>query len=208
MPWTTANEALKKIIDLTGAVVGLVVFSPLFVVIAVMVKRDSVGPVFYRQCRVGKNFKEFQALKFRTMTVVDQDDGITSVEKQATRVTKSGAFLRKYRLDELPQFWNILMGEMSLVGPRPQIPKYIPDYPDIYKRIVSVRQGLTGLATIKFHEREERMLQAAGADAERVYSEKILPRKFRYDLMYVEKNTVCLDMMILWWTLCGVLGKR
>lgn len=188
--------------------VGLIAFSPLFLAIAVMVKRDSAGPVFYRQVRVGKNFKEFQALKFRTMTVVDQDDGITSVEKQANRVTQSGAFLRKYRLDELPQFWNILMGEMSLVGPRPQIPKYIPDYPDIYKRIVSVPPGLTGLATIKFHEREERMLKAAGADAEAVYSEKILPRKFRYDLMYVEKHNVCLDVMILWWTFCGVLGKR
>jgi len=175
--------------------------------IAILVKKDSSGPVFFKQIRVGRGGKEFKALKFRTMRVVENDDGITSVEKQK-RITSSGAFLRKYRLDELPQFWNVLMGEMSLVGPRPQIPKYIPIYPEIYKQVLSVRPGITGLATIKFHETEERMLVEAGDNAEHVYIYKILPRKFHYNLFYIRHNNVCFDMAILWWTFLGIIGKK
>lgn len=172
-----------------------------------MVKRDSDGPILYKQIRMTTGLREFYALKFRTMTVVDADDGITSNDKKANRVTKSGAFLRKYRLDELPQFWNVLVGEMSLVGPRPQIPKYIHIYPEIYKQVLSVRPGLTGLASIKFHEREERMLEEAGADAEDVYIKKILPLKFRYNLFYVRHNNVCFDILIMWWTAKGIIRK-
>ena len=202
------NTMIKRFIDIVGAFTALIIFSPLFIVLAYMVKRNSVGPVLYKQVRVGLHGVHFNALKFRTMTVSDDDDGITSADKAANRVTQSGAVLRKYRLDELPQFWNVLVGDMSLVGPRPQIPKYIPVYPKIYKRIHSVRPGMTGLATIKFHETEERLLREAGNNAEHVYTYKILPRKFHYNLFYVRNHTVCFDIQILWWTLKGILGKR
>lgn len=208
MLWKTVNIILKRCMDLIGSLCGLILLSPVFCVLAVMVKRDSEGPVFYRQTRVTCNFKEFKALKFRTMTVVDEDDGITSNDKKTNRVTQSGAFLRKYRLDELPQLWNVLTGEMSLVGPRPQIPKYMPFYPEIYKEVLSVRPGITGLASIKFHEREERMLEEAGVDAEEIYTYKILPRKFHYNLFYVRKNTIFFDLKIMWWTVKGMLGKK
>lgn len=201
------NSALKRLIDLCGSIAGLLVLGPLFLVLAVLVKRDSAGPVFYRQTRVTCGFKEFSALKFRTMTVVDGDDGITSNEKKATRVTRSGAFLRKYRLDELPQLWNVVTGEMSLVGPRPQIPKYMPIYTEIYKEVLSVRPGITGLASIKFHEQEERMLAEAGQDAEDVYINKILPLKFRYNLFYVRNHSILFDIKIMWWTIFGMLRK-
>ena len=181
--------------------------APFFIMIAVMVKRDSQGPIFYRQTRVTRNFKEFKALKFRTMTVVDDDDGITSNEKKANRVTKSGAFLRKFRLDELPQLWNVLIGDMSLVGPRPQIPKYMSYYPEIYKEVLSVRPGITGLASIKFHEREEKMLEEAGDKAEEIYTYKILPLKFRYNLFYVRNHNLCFDLQIVWWTFLGMIKK-
>jgi len=202
------NRYLKRLLDIGGAVMALIVFSPLFVVMAYMVKRDSKGPILYKQIRVGLNGVHFNALKFRTMKVSNDNDGITSVDKIANRVTKSGVVLRKYRLDELPQFWNILKGDMSLVGPRPQIPKYIPIYPDIYDKIHSVRPGMTGLATIKFHEVEERMLHAAGDNAEHMYTYKILPRKFHYNLFYVRNHNICFDIMILWWTVRAILGKR
>lgn len=194
--------------DVCGALCALLLFAPLFILLAYWVHRDSTGPILYKQIRVGLNGVHFHALKFRTMTVSDDDDGITSVDKTANRVTKSGALMRKYRLDELPQFWNILVGDMSLVGPRPQIPKYIPIYPDIYEQIHTVRPGMTGLATIKFHETEEKLLREAGDAAEDVYINKILPRKFHYNLFYVRYNNVCFDIQILWWTVRAILGKR
>lgn len=203
----TINNGLKRCIDVVGALCALVVFSPFFIWLSVMVKRDSEGPILYKQVRVGRGGKHFKALKFRTMTIVDEDDGITSAEKTANRVTKSGAFLRKYRLDELPQFWNILVGDMSLVGPRPQIPKYIPVYPKTYDQILSVRPGMTGLATVKFHETEERMLAEAGTQAEDVYTYKILPRKFHYNLFYIRHHNICFDIQILWWTFVKIIRK-
>jgi lipopolysaccharide/colanic/teichoic acid biosynthesis glycosyltransferase len=205
---TVINNILKRLIDIVGSLSALIIFSPLFIWLVLMVKRDSEGPVLYKQVRVGRGGNHFKALKFRTMTVVDDDDdGITSAEKTAKRVTKSGYFFRKYRLDELPQFWNILVGDMSLVGPRPQIPKYIPVYPDTYKRILSVRPGMTGLATVKFHETEERMLVSAGAKAEHIYTYKILPRKFHYNLFYIRNHNICFDIKILWWTAVKIIGK-
>lgn len=188
------------------SITGLIVLSPLFVILSFMVLRDSKGPVLYRQTRVGRFGRPFRALKFRTMRVVADDDGITSTEKHK-RITKCGAMMRKYRLDELPQFWNVLVGDMSIVGPRPQIPKYIPYYPDIYEKILSVRPGITGLATIKFHETEERMLVAAGDNAEDIYTHKILPKKFRYDLLYTRSANICLDAAIIWWTAKSIMMK-
>ena len=209
IPLSKPYDPWKRVIDVCGAVFGLIVFSPVFLVLAVMVKRDSQGPILYRQTRITRHRKTFQALKFRTMTVSNDsgaNDGVTSPDK-AVRITKSGAFMRKYRLDELPQLWNVLVGEMSLVGPRPQTPRYVDIYGDIYDKICVIRPGITGLASIKFHEKEEAMLAAAGVDADRIYIDKILPLKFHYNLFYVRHRSLAFDMRIIWWTISGMVKK-
>jgi lipopolysaccharide/colanic/teichoic acid biosynthesis glycosyltransferase len=199
----------KRLIDVVGSIVGLIIFSPIMIWVAVWVAIDSKGPILYKQVRITRGGHPFLALKFRTMTEATgtgANDGITSVAKQA-RITKSGHVLRKYRLDELPQLWNVLVGEMSLVGPRPQTPKYVDIYSETYARINTIRPGITGLASIKYHEKEEAMIAAAGANAERVYIEKILPMKFRYNLFYVRHSSFGLDIKIIWWTVKGMLKK-
>ncbi len=201
---------MKRLIDIIGSIVGIIVFLPIFIVLAIWVKKDSTGPVFYRQTRVTVDGKYFQALKFRSMTIAapsDKGDGITTPDKQ-NRITKSGRFIRKYRFDELAQLWNVLTGEMSLVGPRPQTPKYVDIYPETYAKINTIRPGITGLASIKFHEVEERMLLAAGADADEVYINKILPMKFKYNLFYVTNYGLVFDLKIIWWTIVGMLRKK
>jgi len=210
MPLITHRyKPFKRLIDIVGAIFLLLLLSPIFIIIAIWVKRDSKGPVFYRQTRVTVGGKYFQALKFRSMTMAapsDTGDGITTPDKQ-DRITKSGRFLRKYRLDELTQLWNVLIGEMSLVGPRPQTPKYVDIYPEIYARINVIRPGITGLASIKFHEKEEQMLLDAGDQADDVYIQKILPMKFRYNLFYVSHYGLWFDIKIIWWTIVGMLKK-
>lgn len=200
---------LKRLFDLIASLFGLVILCPIFVVLAVLVRRDSEGPILYRQTRIGRGMKPFQAIKFRTMTMSDgagQNDGVTHAGKQS-RITKTGAVMRKYRLDELPQLWNVLVGEMSLVGPRPQTPRYVDVYPETYKKILSIRPGITGLASIKFHEREERMIAAAGDNADTVYIEKVLPLKFKYNLFYVRNYGLWFDIKIIWWTILGMIKK-
>lgn len=200
---------LKRLIDMLGALFGLVVLFPFMIAMAIWVKLDSAGPALYFQTRITKGGKPFKAVKFRSMTVVDCDagnDGITSADKQS-RITKSGHFIRKYRLDELTQLWNVLMGEMSLVGPRPQTPRYVEAHPETYAMINSIRPGITGLASIKFHETEERMIKQASDNADEVYINKILPMKFKYNLFYINNYGLLLDIKIIWWTILGMIKK-
>ena len=116
--------------------------------------------------------------------------------------------MRKYRLDELPQLWNVLKGEMSLVGPRPQTPRYVEIYPEVYTKILTIRPGLTGLASIRFHEKEESLIASSGDNADRVYVDKILPLKFRYNLFYVANYNFLFDLKIIWWTFIGMAKKK
>ncbi len=200
---------LKRTIDVVGAFLILMLSIPFFIVIAIWVRMDSPGPILYFQTRITKGKKPFQAIKFRSMTVASgnaANDGVTSPDKQ-NRITRAGRFIRKYRLDELPQLWNVLVGEMSLVGPRPQTPRYVDLYPEIYDRILTIRPGITGLASIKFHETEERMLAAAGDNADDVYINRILPMKFKYNLFYVGHYGLWFDVQIIWWTLKGMVRK-
>jgi len=210
MPLTTNRyKPLKRVMDIGGSIFGLIVLFPLFAIIAIWVKMDSTGPILYKQTRVTMGGLKFEAIKFRSMKVASgnaANDGITTPDKQ-TRITKSGAFIRKYRLDELTQLWNVLVGEMSLVGPRPQTPKYVEIYADIYAKINSIRPGITGLASIKFHEQEERMLADAGDNADDIYIQKILPMKFKYNLFYVSHYGLWFDIKIIWWTISGMINK-
>jgi lipopolysaccharide/colanic/teichoic acid biosynthesis glycosyltransferase len=206
---TDRYKPFKRVMDIVGAIFGLIILSPVFIVIAIWVRRDSAGPILYKQTRVTKGGKLFQAIKFRSMRVASgnaANDGITTPDKQ-DRITKSGAFIRKYRLDELTQLWNVLVGEMSLVGPRPQTPKYVEIHAQTYAIINTIRPGITGLASIKFHEREERMLVAAGDKADDIYIHKILPMKFKYNLFYVHNYGLWFDIKIIWWTITGMVNK-
>ncbi len=195
--------------DIIGAVCGLIILMPIFIIIAIWVKRDSEGPALYFQTRIKQGGKKFQAVKFRSMRVVADttaNDGITTPDKQ-DRITKSGHFIRKYRLDELTQLWNVLVGDMSLVGPRPQTPRFVDIHAKTYAKINIIRPGITGLASIKFHESEERMLAEAGDNADDIYINKILPMKFKYNLFYVRHYGLWLDIKIIWWTIIGMIKK-
>lgn len=205
------QDLIKRVFDMVAAFIGIVVLSPVLLGLYLWVILDSSGGAFYPQIRVARGGGHFRVWKFRTMLNeqdVQKNDGITSPAKQA-RITKAGRVLRKYRLDELPQLFNVLIGDMSLVGPRPQIPKYIAIYPEIYARILTVRPGITGLATAKFHGREESLLAQAktAQDAEDIYINKALPQKFRLDLFYIARRNFWLDLRIIFWTLASVLKK-
>ena len=202
-------QLLKRVMDIVVSFFSLILLLPVFISFAIWVKLDSKGPVFFHQMRMTKGMMPFFALKFRSMSVSSDEyanQGITSSDKQK-RITKSGRFLRKYRLDELPQLWNVLVGDMSLVGPRPQTPRYVEIYPDVYAHILSVRPGLTGLASILFHEKEEEMIRCAKENAEDVYINKILPMKFRYNLFYIRHCNLLFDLKIIWWTVTGMVKK-
>ena len=185
----------KRVMDLLGASLGLLVFSPVLLACAVAVKLSSPGPVFFRQERVGLHGKPFRIRKFRTMRVTD-GSGLQVTAAGDARITAVGRLLRRSKLDELPQLIDVLVGNMSIVGPRPEVPRYMAQYPQAAReRILSVRPGITDNAAIAFRD-EERML-AASSDVERTYVEEIMPIKQRYYLDYVAHQSVANDLAIM-----------
>ena len=204
-----ARDAAKRMLDVLLAAFGLVALSPLFAFIALRVKRDSPGPVFFRQERVGRGGRLFRIHKFRTMRVTDGGPHVTAAGD--ARITASGRWLRRSKLDELPQLIDVLRGDMSLVGPRPEVPRYMALYPDEVRRaVLSVRPGMTDRAAIEFRD-EEQLLAAAherGDDPESVYVREVLPVKQRYYLDYVRRHGVADDLWIIMRTLLAVLRTR
>lgn len=193
---------VKRLFDLICVAIGLICLSPLFVLIALWVKLDSRGPVFFRQTRIGQYGKPFKIIKFRTMTLHQSDFKLT-VGKD-TRITRCGQFLRRYKLDELPQLLNVLKGEMSLVGPRPEVPEYVALYPENIKDyVLSVPVGMTDYASIEF--RNESELLADSVQPEMDYIEKILPLKLAYHQQYVSEHSVYLDILLIFRTLRYIL---
>jgi lipopolysaccharide/colanic/teichoic acid biosynthesis glycosyltransferase len=200
-----ARDAAKRALDVLLAALGLVLLAPLFAFIALRIKRDAPGPVFFRQERVGRGGRLFRIHKFRTMRVTDGGPQITAAGD--ARITASGRWLRRSKLDELPQLIDVLKGDMSLVGPRPEVPRYMALYPDAVRReVLSVRPGMTDRAAIEFRD-EERLL-AASADPERAYVEQIMPIKQRYYLDYVAHHGMAGDLRIIACTLRALLGAR
>lgn len=192
----------KRLLDLSGVTIGLVCLSPLFILIALWIKLDSRGPVFFRQIRIGQYGKSFKIIKFRTM-YLHKDDFKLTVGKDA-RITRSGHFLRRYKLDELPQLINVLKGEMSLVGPRPEVPEYVALYPESIKDyVLSVPVGMTDYASIEF--RNESELLADSVQPETDYIEKILPLKLAYHQQYVSEHSVYLDIILIFRTFRRIL---
>ena len=198
---------LKRLFDIFFSLTALFLLAPLFLIIAVIIKLDSTGPVFFRQDRVGKKGKLFRIHKFRTMTTSSEEKGLQITVGKDPRITRSGAFLRKYKLDELPQLLDVVLGKMSLVGPRPEVPHYVEYYPDeIRKQVLSVRPGITDLASIEFKSENE--ILARSDDPQRSYVEDILPIKLQYYMDYVKSRSFKSDVRILLDTLIAVFIKK
>jgi lipopolysaccharide/colanic/teichoic acid biosynthesis glycosyltransferase len=190
---------MKRFFDLIGSVVGLVALSPVFLAIAVLIRTGPRGPVFYRGVRVGRFGKPFRMFKFRTMVAnADQIGGPSSATDDA-RITRIGRFLRQYKLDELPQLINVLRGEMSLVGPRPEVTEEVLLYTPEEKRLLEVRPGITDWASIRF--RNEGEILRGSADPHQAYREKIRPQKIQLGLEYVQRQSLSVDCRILLQTL-------
>lgn len=196
---------MKRIFDIAASGCGLLVLSPLFAVLAVWIKLDSSGPVFYRQTRVGRNNKDFRLFKFRSMRVGADRSGLITVGGRDPRITRSGYFIRKYKLDELPQLINVFIGDMSLVGPRPEVRKYVDMYTPAQMRVLSVRPGITDLASIRY--RNENELLGRAADPERYYVGIVMQDKLKLNLEYVEKQSFLFDIGLIFKTLWEIVSK-
>lgn len=188
-----------------SALVGLIVVSPLFLVIPILIKLDSEGPVFFKQWRTGKDRKAFRIYKFRTMVQNPDRMGAEITAANDPRITRVGKFLRRYAIDELPTLINVLKGDMSIVGPRPEVPKYLPYYAGKYQEILSVRPGLTDLGTIAFRD-ESRYLNKL--NHEEIYGREILPQKLELYLTYVHERSFLFDLRIIFTTLALILKQR
>lgn len=186
---------MKRIFDLAFSLILLSLLLPLFTLISILILLSGKGGVFFKQQRVGKGQQLFWLYKFRTMRPDSEKFGQITVGDRDPRVTKVGSILRKSKLDELPQIINILKGEMSFVGPRPEVPKYIPNYSEGYLEILTVRPGLTDLASLEYIE--ESKLLGASDDPEKTYIEEVLPAKLDLQLEYVQKNSLGMDVKIL-----------
>lgn len=186
----------KRLFDLAASGVGLLLLSPVFLLIALLIKVDSSGPVFFRQERVGRYGKTFKIHKFRTMMVNAEAYGMQITVGTDSRVTKVGRFLRRYKLDELPQLIDVFYGEMSIVGPRPEVPRYVMHYPDNIRDIVlSVKPGITDRASIEFRNESE-LLEKSGNPQE-TYVNEIIPIKLGYYQEYVRNRTFFGDILII-----------
>jgi len=185
----------KRIFDFTMSLIGLVILSPLLILVAILIKFDSRGPVFFRQERLGRNFKPFKILKFRTMFVAPAGNGLSITSSRDTRITRLGRILRKLKIDELPQLINVLLGEMSLVGPRPEIEKYANLYKNKYLTILSVRPGITDLAAIKYRDEED--LLGKTDDPESEYTKNILPDKLRLSEESIKRSSLLFDFQLI-----------
>ena len=193
---------LKRIFDTTLSLFGLIILLPFMLIIAILIKFDSKGTVFFKQIRITKGGKEFKIFKYRTMKVGSDKYSQITVGKDE-RITKIGSFLRKYKLDEIPQLINVLIGDMSLVGPRPEVPKYVALYTDEQKEILKVRAGITDYASIEFSNEND--LLALEKDSEKAYIEKIMPKKIELNKKYLSEISMLTDIRIILLTIKKIL---
>lgn len=194
---------MKRLFDIVFSLLVLTVGLPFGLLIALLIVVDSKGPVIYRQGRVGRNNVDFRIYKFRTMCVEADRGSLITVGSDDARITRMGAFLRKFKIDEFPQFLNILKGEMSIVGPRPEVRKYVDLYTPEQMRVLSVRPGLTDYASIQYVNENE--LLAASSDPEQTYIQEIMPDKLNLNLKYIDEQSIGVDMKIMIQTLVAIL---
>jgi lipopolysaccharide/colanic/teichoic acid biosynthesis glycosyltransferase len=199
-------RATKRVFDIVVSLFGLVLLAPVFLAIAMALRINSPGPACYRGRRVGKGGRSFEILKFRTMRVDADRLGATSTAADDPRITPIGKWLRHYKLDELPQLVNVLRGDMSLVGPRPQVQWDVDNYTDEERELLSVRPGITDYASLKF--RNEAEILRGQADADSAYVRLIRPEKVRLGLEYVRTRSLRVDLVILVRTLLALVGRN
>ena len=197
---------MKRIFDIVASGLGFVVLSPLFLILAIWIKLDSKGPVFYRQVRVGRHNKYFRIFKFRSMRVGADKGSLVTIGGHDPRVTRSGYFIRKFKFDELPQLINVFLGDMSLVGPRPEVRHYVDYWTPEQMHVLDVRPGITDPASIKFRNENELMEKAE--DPEKYYIEVIMQEKIKLYLEYVEKHSFFFDLGLIFKTFWVIVSER
>lgn len=197
---------MKRIFDIVISGLGLLILSPFFLIIAVWIILDSKGPVFYRQVRVGKQNKDFHIYKFRSMRVGSDKGSLVTIGGRDPRVTRSGYYIRKFKIDELPQLINVFIGDMSLVGPRPEVRHYVDYWTPEQMRVLDVRPGITDPASIKFRNENELIEQAD--DPERYYIEVIMQEKIKLYLEYVDNHSFWGDIKLIFKTFFVIIKER
>lgn len=186
---------MKRLFDIVISLLFLVILGPLLLVIAAWIRIDSKGPVFYRQERTGRHGKMFRIYKFRTMFPDSDRKGLLTVGGRDPRITGAGSLLRKYKLDELPQFMNVLSGDMSIVGPRPEVKKYTDMYTDEQRQVLNVRPGITDYASLEYIDENE--ILARSSDPEAVYIKEIMPAKLVLNMKYIREVSLLTDLRII-----------
>ena len=194
---------LIRLLDIMLSLLGLLFLQPIFLILAVWIKFDSQGSIFFRQIRVGKDGRDFRIYKFRTMIVNAEKMGIITIGERDPRITNSGYFLRKYKLDELPQLINVLKGEMSFVGPRPEVRKYVEMYNQEQLKILTVKPGITDYASIEYINEDE--ILGKSLDPEKTYIEEIMPQKIKYNMKYINNKTVIEYFKIIFLTIIKII---
>lgn len=193
------NIVLKRTFDIVASGLGIIILSPVLLIIAILIKVGSDGPCLFKQQRVGRNEKIFNILKFRTMVVNAESLGKQITVGEDNRITKIGSVLRKYKLDELPQLINVFRGDMSLVGPRPEVPKYVAMYTEEQKKIFKVRPGITDLASIRYKDENE--LLGSVDNPEEFYINVIMPDKLKLNMEYIQKSNLFFDIKVIFETI-------
>lgn len=196
---------MKRIFDIVASGFGLLVMSPVFLILAIWIKLDSKGPVFYRQVRVGRKNRDFRIFKFRSMRVGADKMGLITVGGHDPRVTRSGYFIRKYKLDEFPQLINVFIGDMSLVGPRPEVRKYVDLYTSEQMQVLDVRQGVTSLASIRY--RNENELLEKVEDSDQYYINVVMQDKLAIDLEYIRNVSFGYDIRLVFQTFWEIIRR-
>ncbi|GGZ70229.1 sugar transferase [Algibacter mikhailovii] len=196
---------LKRVFDFVFSILGLALLSPILLIISILIKLDSKGPVFFKQERVGKNNINFVIYKFRTMRIQSDKKGLLTIGNHDSRITKIGYFLRRYKIDEFPQLINVVKGDMSFVGPRPELRHYVNFYSKSDMEIFTVRPGITGLASLKY--RNEVELLKAAKDPEKLFIETIIPDKLKFNKEYIKKQSFLFDLKLIIQTVFKVISK-
>jgi lipopolysaccharide/colanic/teichoic acid biosynthesis glycosyltransferase len=197
---------LKRLVDIIISLLGIIVLSPLFLLFFILIRIETKGNPLFKQIRVGKNGKMFHMYKFRSMTQNAESAGFITVGNNDMRITNVGKMLRKYKLDELPQLINVLIGNMSLVGPRPEVPKYVEIYTPEQLEVLSVKPGITDYASIAYSNESE--LLALSPNPEKLYVEQILPTKLSLNLKYIQEQSIFTDFKIILKTILKIISVK
>ncbi len=193
---------MTRVFDILFSLVGLIILSPIFIIVIIWIKLDSKGPMLFRQKRVGKNNSDFMIYKFRSMYVDADKKGLLTVGGKDNRITSSGLFIRKYKLDELPQLFNVLAGDMSIVGPRPEVRKYVDLYTVEQMIVLKVRPGITDMASVEF--RNENEILGKQANPEQYYIDHIMPAKIKLNEVFIQSPTLANYFKIIWLTVRSI----